>query len=420
VATEQEENWQDVKTPEWVAREMVQCIPDLKTRSRFLVLFNVELLEALVKEGVSLSKITFGSDSALEEAMAQGMYKRIKTFPIGRSFDEMKKALEGKAGQYDVVLSNPPYQIKDGGAKASARPIYHEIVKHVIDYLKPQFVCMITPSRWMVGGKGLDDYRARMLNDKRIQLIVDFPGTFDVFADIGGIAGGVSFFLWNRDRDPKEVLCSFNGIDRNIGDFDVLVRNNTSAQIIKKVLAKHTGTFCNAIVLPRKPFGLTTDFKGWVPEGTAGAVRCYIPKKDGLVKWIDSNVFTDSHGVLGKWKVYTPRAGWGGNAYKGGAQTVISQIFVGEKLSVCLETYLVAGSFNTKKEAENYAEYMRTKFYRFLLSLRTITQDTTRECFTWVPDLGNYANPVTDADLFAHFGLTKKEIDHINSTIKEI
>jgi hypothetical protein len=85
VATEQEENWQNEKTPKWVAREMVRCIPDLKTRSRFLVLFNVELLEALVKEGVSASKITFGSDSALEEAMAQATYKRLKTILIGRS-----------------------------------------------------------------------------------------------------------------------------------------------------------------------------------------------------------------------------------------------------------------------------------------------------------------------------------------------
>jgi site-specific DNA-methyltransferase (adenine-specific) len=316
-----------------------------------------------------------------------------------------------------VVLSNPPYQIEDEGHGASARPIYHEIVMYAIDQLKPQYLCMITPSRWMVGGKGLDDYRVRMLADKHLRLIQDFPGTFDVFTDIGGIAGGVSYFLWDASYTG---LCSFNDVQRDIGEFDVAVRDNTSVQILRKVLGKHIGKFCDGIVLPRKPFGLATNFTDWVSENTPGAVRCYVPKKHGLVKWVDSNVFSDSHGVLGKWKVFTPRAGWGGNAYKGGAQTVISQIFVGEKLSVCLETYLVAGSFNTKKEAENYAGYMRTKFYRLILSLRTITQDTTRECFSWVPDLGNYTNPVTDQDLYDYFNLTKKEIEHIESTIKEI
>jgi site-specific DNA-methyltransferase (adenine-specific) len=418
VAKDVEENWQDVKTPEWVAKEMVRCIPDLKTRSRFLVLFNIELLDALVKEGVPVNKITFGSDSALEQAMAEGLYKKLKTIPIGRTFDEMKKALEGKAGQYDVVLSNPPYQIKDGGFGVSARPIYHEIVIYIIDSLKPQYVCMITPSRWMAGGKGLDDYRAKMLADKRIRLIQDFPGNTSVFETVS-IGGGVSYFFWDRDRDPKEVLCSFNGIDRDIGEFDVLVRDNTSVQILKKVLAKHTGkTFCDKLVISRKPFGLATNFKEWQPAGTPGSVKCYCAKKDGFEKWVDANIVNDPHGVQGKWKVLTLPVTYEGSSFSGGKRQIFSKIFIAEKASVCIETYIVTGSFNTKKEADNYLEYMKTKFYRFMLSLRVISQHISKGCFAWVPDLGSYANLVTDEDLYAHFNLTKKEIEHINSTIK--
>ena len=267
VTTDVEENWQDVQTPEWVAKEMVQCIPDLKTRSRFLVLFNIELLDALVKEGVSVSKITFGSDSALEQAMAEGKYgKRLKTIPIGKTFDEMKTALKDHAGQYEVVLRATPH-IRSWmkGFGASARPIYHEIVMYAIDELKPQCVCMITPSRWMAGGKGLDEYRIRMLADKHIRLIQDYPGNTEVFNTVS-VQGGVSYFLWDASYNG---LCALNGVSRDIGEFDVVVRDNTSVQILRKIRARQTA-FCNTLVLPRKPFGLATNFKDWVPDGTHG------------------------------------------------------------------------------------------------------------------------------------------------------
>jgi site-specific DNA-methyltransferase (adenine-specific) len=229
----------------------------------------------------------------------------------------------------------------------------------------------------------------------------------------------VSYFLWNRDRDPKEILCSFNGIDRNIGEFDVLVRNNTSAQILKKVLAKHTGkTFCDQLVKARKPFGMATNFADWVPEGTPGAVQCYVNLK-GDVKYTMPQNIVDLHGVLGKWKVLTSSAnGAGQECDDTGAKSVLANTIVTKPAEACTETLIVAGAFNTKKEAVNYSDYMKTKFYRFMLSLRTITQHITVDKFAWVPDLGSYANPVTDADLFAHFNLTKKEIEHINSTIK--
>jgi hypothetical protein len=407
-ATDVGDNWQDVKTPKWIAKEMIRCIPDLKNRTRFLVLFNVEILNALVEENVPISEIMFASDSALEEKMVKKFNKELKTIFVGHSFDEMKKALEGHEGQYDVVVSNPPYQVMDEGFGASARPIYHEIVMYVIDYLKPQYVCMITPSRWMAGGKGLDDYRTRMLNDKHIRLIVDYPGSSEVFEN-NNIKGGVSYFSWDINYNGP---CEFNGISRDIGEFDVLVRDNTSVQILKKVLATE-GKFCNQKVLSRKPFSLATNFDNWVPEGTHGSVKCYT-KNLNIYFTTD---FQDNNKIISKWKVCTSRAI---NPNSAGCFEVYNQLFLIEPMSICNETYIVTGTFSTKKEADNYMEYMKTKFYRFMLSLRVISQDINKEKFGWVPDFGDYTNSYTDEDLFAHYNLTKKEIEHIQSTIKEI
>jgi site-specific DNA-methyltransferase (adenine-specific) len=419
VATEQEENWQDVKTPEWVAREMVRCIPDLKTRSRFLVLFNVEILEALVKEGVQVSKITFGSDSALEEAMVQATYKRLKTIRIGKTFDEMKEALKDHAGQYEVVLSNPPYQVqsnaqkdRQGNGSVQAKPIYHEIVTYAIKELKPQYVCMITPSKWMGGGMGLEEYRARMLKDKSIRLIQDFPGAYDVFESVK-IESGVSYFLWDRDYSG---FCEFNGIQRDIGEFDVLIRNNMAHQIVKRVRDNHKEPFCNSLVLPNKPFGLATNFKDWSEPGT-GMVECVCRGRE--IHFVAFGKFTDDHGIQSKWKVCTPAA-YGENTSEGVAIYSLKGSFILGPGAICTETYIILGSFKTKKEATNYLGYANSKFYRFMVSTRKSTQHLNTQKFSWVPDLGNYANPVTDEELYAHFNLTRNEINHINSTIKEI
>jgi site-specific DNA-methyltransferase (adenine-specific) len=256
-----------------------------------------------------------------------------------------------------------------------------------------------------------------MLKDKHIRLIQDFPGNDEVFED-AAISGGVSYFLWDQSYIGD---CEFNGVSRDIGEFDVVVRDNTSVQILRKVIAKNTGKpFCDQLVLSRKPFGLSTNFTKWVSAGTPGAVKCYCAVKDGSFKYVDPSSYQDPHRVQGQWKICIGKAANEGAAFAGGVRKVIAKMFISEKGSICIETYIVAGYFNTKKEAENYQSYMQTRFYRYMLSLRVISQDINREKFAWVPDLGNYSNPITDVDLYAHFGLTKKEIEHIEATIKEI
>lgn len=116
----------------------------------------------------------------------EGLVKELKTVGFWKgnsSKQEMK---------FNAVVGNPPYQISDGGAKASASPVYHIFVEYAIK-LKSNYVSMITPARWYSGGKGLDEFRNSMMTSKRIRKLYDFFDTNDVFPGID-ISGGVCYF----------------------------------------------------------------------------------------------------------------------------------------------------------------------------------------------------------------------------------
>jgi len=286
---------------------------------------------------------------------------------------------------------------------------------------------MITPSRWMAGGKGLDQYRERMLKDKHIKMIEHFSGAQEVFQNVN-IAGGVSYFLWDLNCSES---CVFNGEKRDLSEYDIVVADNKSIGVLKKVLLIHKTGYLDGVVSGRKPYGyLDGVVSASKPYGfradtapSAKGIPCWFKQSQGLL-FVSPSIVKDSRNDLNKWKILAPRTIPGADVIKLGIAPIeglhATNLIVAKPGECCSETYLVLGSFRTEKDANNFLAYVKTKFFRFMLLLRVVSQDIPSDRYAWVPDLGNYSKAWTDKDLYAHFELTKKEIEHIEKSIKSL
>jgi hypothetical protein len=331
--------------------------------------------------------------------------------------------LFGDDMQFDVIIGNPPYQLGDGGGGggASATPIYNKFAERAID-LDPRHVVMITPSRWFSGGKGLDEFRDRMLADRHFEKLIDHPQLYDVFPGVK-IRGGVSYWLWSRDHDgPCEITTKIGEevigkpATRMLDAYDVLVRRNEGVEILDKVTSYRDSGMSEPRlgyqVSARKPFGLTNQKGKKSAAGLADPVLVY-GNQD--TSYMERSAITNNTGWIDKWKVLLVKAhGTSGRD----DVTILGEPVVAAPGSACTETYLVIGVFDSEDEARNLAAYMRTRFVRFLVSLRKITQNITRDSYLFVPKLP-MDRTWTDELLYERYGIRPEEVEFIESLIAE-
>ncbi len=326
--------------------------------------------------------------------------------------------------KFDVIISNPPYQLSDGGAQASAIPIYNRFVEQA-KKLSPRYLTFIIPARWFTGGKGLDSFRDTMLSDEHISVLHDFPKASDLFPSVE-IKGGVCYFLRDNSFDNTiNGLTVFNHDGDSVYEMrrpmryegiDVFIRDGRAISIIEKVRS-NCNDYLSKYVSTRKPFGLPGEFvksKSFYksPDGLKNPVPCYA--KGMTLGYVDRNIIKTNVEYIDRWKVFVPRAN------NIGMDTPDDNLnsFVGKPGEICTESYMtVCADLNyTEQQCINLSSYLRTKFARFCHCLMKASQDATSKTYSFVP-MQDYNEEWTDKKLYKKYKLTNEEIDFIESMI---
>lgn len=324
--------------------------------------------------------------------------------------------------QFDVIIGNPPYQMTGGGGGTNDSSIYNLFVEQAMR-LAPRYLSMVIPSRWMAGGRGMDEFRKTMLSDRRISHLIDYPNSAQVFPGVD-LKSGVCYFLWDSGHKgdcsvklirDQEVVGPTN---RKLDEYDVFIRDERAAKILKKVLNRKEASF-EDLLTGDTPFGLATNFAAFKPgEPGEGEVKVYASsnagRRSGRMK--RALIAKNTH-LIDSWKVLAPQAGPGNSGGHVLPDMVLGKPSIAEPNSVCTQTWIVAGPLKSKKQAEMVARYLQTSFVRFIVSLRKISQHAMRGVYHWVPQQ-DWSQAWTDETLYAKYGITKDEAAFIDRMIR--
>lgn len=318
--------------------------------------------------------------------------------------------------RFDVIIGNPPYQLgSDGGTRDV--PIYQHFVEQA-KKLDPHFLTMVIPSRWMASGLGLSEFRQAMLGDRRMCELVDYPAANDVFPGVE-VKAGVCYFLWDATHNGDCNVTTYrNGevvgpMARNLGEFDVFVRDGRAMSILRKVL-KHKEPSINTILARDKEFGWTSNFDGFHKTKRAGDLPFYYirtMKRD--VGYIGRADVTKSINLIDTWKVLVPQAYNGGDSVP---HQIMGKPLIAPSPSVCTQSFLFF-YVGSEDETKSLQSYYTTRFFRFLVSLRKITQHATHSTYVWVP-MQTWDRVWTDDALYEKYGITKQERAYIESQVR--
>lgn len=326
--------------------------------------------------------------------------------------------LFGDEMQFDVIIGNPPYQIGSAGGTRDI-PIYQRFVEQA-KKLEPRFLSMVIPSRWMAAGLGLSDFRAAMLGDQRIRKLVDYPDSRELFPGVK-LMGGACYFLWDRDNPG---LCEttlvrvgeeLETVERRLDEFDILVRDSRALGVLRKVRDRQESSMFD-VLSADKEFGLTSNFADYKADPFPSAIPLYAYQRgQRLVGWIARSQITKSAHLIDTWKVLIPAAGFESQIFP---TLVLSSIRRAPNPSACTQTYLFLAA-SSEYEADCMESYVKTRFFRFLVWLRKVSQHATRSTYAWVPQQ-TWDRHWTDAALYDKYGITDDEQALIESIIRPL
>ena len=361
----------------------------------------------------------------------------IEKMAKGRSF---WKANNDDNMKFNAIVGNPPYQVNDGSGASddAANPVYQLFVR-ISKQIAPQYISLIMPSKWMVGGKViLKSFRKEMMEDGHLTVMIDYEDSGVCFNG-QHIDGGICYFLWDKKHDGKlqYTYIPDNGSKiktiRSLsdGNSDIVIRDSRRQTLLSKITKD---TLFKQIVSLTQPFGIRKDLfnsperyplSNLQSEPFNGCLKIYGVKgiKGGArrtIGYVSPSIVTKNIDAIEKYKLFFTTS-YSTNAINP------PETIEGEPLSACTETFLLIGPFNSELEQKNCHKYILTNFFKVLLFFGRGTMQVSQEVFRFIP-LQNFTEssdidwsksiPEIDQQLYLKYHLTDEEIAFVKKMVK--
>src|SRR5690554_94541 len=425
------------KEPNTLTVEQQQELWDKTVAENVFVLCKTPMAKSITKRtlvGFRTANVNTHYFEDMVRQITQRPEKFIVKIKKGQSY---WKANNNNDMKFNAIVGNPPYMEMDGGAQASAKPIYNEFVD-IAKKIEPEYISMIMPTRWYSGGKGLDDFRESMIKDKRLAILHDYLNPDQVFPKTN-IRGGICYFLWDKGygkngeltkvvthRDGEEPTSIMRSLKS--GETDIFIRHKIALDILEKVKVHTEFKSFEKHVSPLRPFG----FRGYFTnderfrseaQGLDKPIVCY--GKGKKIGYVEESEISVRKKWINRFKIFTSRANNIGTELNDDNLNT----FIGEPGTICTESYMVLGADLKldKQAAVNLSKYCSTKFMRFMHSLAKASQDATAKTYKFVPLQDFTTNsdidwsksiPEIDQQLYKKYQLSAEEVAFIESMIK--
>ena len=343
---------------------------------------------------------------------------------------------------FDYVIGNPPYQDDTvGDQKAFAPPVYNLFLDEA--YKISDKVEMIHPARFLYNAGGTPkSWNEKMLADPHLKIECHEQDSGNVFANTN-INGGIVITYRDATKHFGEIgvysaFPELNSIRRKVWKInqrslsDIIANRGLykfSDQAYDEQpgeLAKMTDARIGSSSFERMSSLFTEQephdgFEYIKFLGTIGGKRAY--------RWFRRDYVREVANLY-KYKVFISKAdGASGQIGKPIPARIIGSPVVEEPGIACTETFISIGNFDSKHDANACFKYLKCKFTRVMLGILKITQDNTAVKWKYVPlqDFTpnseiDWSKPVHEIDLqlYRKYGLDDKEIDFIESHVKEM
>lgn len=330
---------------------------------------------------------------------------------------------------FNIIASNPPYQKNISGSTTGSRlrnhskatPVYHKFFDYARN-LNPDYISFIMPAKWYTGGWGLDKWRVSVLQDTRIEKLVDYRDSHTIFPTTE-VNGGICWLLWNGQHAGDALVTRYDREGELIASMkrplleegaNFFVRDEQALSILRKVKSfqlSEEESFTSQI-LGTTPYGFASNFKDYSETKTAdkNIKLFYIKLKE---YWVSRSQVTANRDQVKGWKIFLSLS------YNQHSKQIIGVPHIYGPNTVCTHSYLSIVGFAGKKEAENCTSYMRTKFFRFLAGQLKISPIATRQVYRLIPRQ-DWGKTWTDEELYKKYGFTSEEIEYIGNKISNM